>query len=354
MLLLDNIIFELQRVGGVSSVWKSIIGAVSKDAKLNAKYLKSSKGQSCCGKGIDSSKIIEDLNIPLFIRRYLRVHYRKDIKLFHSSYFRVHASPAVKNVVTVHDFVYEKYDTGIRKIIHLMQKKFALKHADAIICVSYNTKKDLLHYHPQLDSNKVHIVHNGVDNSFYPLTDRKADGELYVLYVGGRNIHKNFSAVLDLLSSDTALDMGLKLKVVGGGALSIDELNAIRKLKLLDCVRHFDRVDTSELNRLYNNAFAFIYPSYYEGFGIPPLEAMAAGCPVICSNRSSIPEVVGSAGLLFDPDCIVEAEAHLHRLKSESFRLEIIERGFARAASFTWEKTGQKTISIYKKLLEEK
>lgn len=357
MVLLDNIAFELQKAGGVSLVWRAVLDACQNDSSLNYKYLDSMKGKSNIfyPKKLKNTSIINDCD-SRFLRRYRDVVVEEDIELFHSSYFRIHANKKVKNIVTIHDFVYEKFDSGIRKYVHLWQKKRALKAATAVICVSENTKQDLLSYHPWLDENKVRVIHNGVSSDFFPLEPSKKYSlpckSPYLLYVGGRNSHKNFNASLVLLTTKLAKELGLKLVVIGGGGLSESELGQIESLQLSESVIHISNVDNSRLNGLYNFAYAFIYPSLYEGFGIPPIEAMAAGCPVICSNVSSIPEVVGNAGLMFDPVSPLDAEKYLLNLSDSEYRKSVITKGVQRASLFSWEKTGQKTVDLYKEVLK--
>jgi mannosyltransferase len=353
--LLDNVAFELQQFGGVSAVWGAILTQSFLLIPNKVKLLSGNGATSnfCYVQPpVDVELIVDRVNLNF--RRYRDVQCDEEVKVFHSSYFRVAKSRRVKNVVTVHDFVYEKYDKGLRRFIHLLQKKHALRKASVVICVSENTKDDLLTFHPWLDSKIVHVIHNGVGKEFYPFERQREITELpYLLYVGGRNVHKNFTAALKLLMTNTARKCELQLRVVGGGAFTNEELNVIKDLHLEGKVEHLGSIDIKSLNLEYNNAFALLYPSFYEGFGIPLLEAMAAGCPVICSNRSSIPEVVGNAGLLFDPEDIKEAEKHLLQLLVPNYRQLIIERGLKRSSYFSWEKTGIETVKLYKKLLDE-
>jgi len=359
MILLDNIAFELQRAGGVSLVWRAILEQCFKDNDINLNLnLLNRKNDNIFCPDIPVHIPVLTEKTPLSIRRYLDIPKSMPAKVFHSSYFRVHGNKKVKNVVTVHDFVYEKYDQGLRKHIHLFQKMRALKAADAIICVSENTKMDLLDYHPWLSSREIRVIHNGVGQDFYPnslaksemMTDYKVERP-YLLYVGGRNSHKNFNAALMSLNLKAAKEINLGLRVVGGGPFTKSEFESINKLNLLNNVKYVGQVENSKLNQLYNEAFAFIYPSFYEGFGIPPLEAMAAGCPVICSNASSIPEVAGTAGLYFSPNEPESVENYLVLLQESTYRKKIIDMGLSRSAQFSWEKTGLETVKLYKEML---
>lgn len=349
MILLDNIIFELQSQGGITNVWKAVVKQAVQ-SEMNIGFLGVFPEEEMNGK--NDIQIFPDLKLPLYIRRYLDVS-RPKSKIFHSSYFRVCRSKATKNVVTVHDFTYEKFDKGLRQKVHLYQKKRALHNADAIICISENTKKDLLDYHPEIDSNIISVIYNGFDDEvFYPV-DKDTSHDNYFLSVGGRNIHKNFDFTLHLMQHDFVKKMGTKLLIVGGGPMSDEHKGFIEKHGLTSKIEHRLGVSDQELNLLYNRAMALIYPSYYEGFGIPPLEALAAGCPVISSDNSSLPEVLGDCGLYIEVDDSASAIPHIRSLQDSQFRSQLIKRGFVQAANFSWEKTGQQTLDVYKNLLQK-
>jgi glycosyltransferase involved in cell wall biosynthesis len=174
----------------------------------------------------------------------------------------------------------------------------------------------------------------------------------YLLYVGSRRYYKNFKALLQAYALNQQLSDEFKLVCFGGGRLSLAEKAEIQRLKIKeDRILYLEGGDRLLAN-LYKNAAVFIYPSLYEGFGIPPLEAMSLGCPVVCSNVSSIPEVVGAAGRYFDPNDIEDIGSAIESVVfSENSRTELIVRGSHRAAQFSWRKCAQETYSVYKKLL---
>lgn len=354
--MLDNIIFDLQQVGGVSAVWCAVIEASMRDPGVAPTFIAAQRNAKCA---VDSDLIarphVPDRRLPLSIRRYMDVAVETDADIFHSSYFRVHRSRNIKQVVTVHDCIYEKFVRGPRRWAHLFQKRRALRRADAVISVSQSTKRDLLTYYPWLQPDLIHVVPNGVSTSYSQLPSvsdsaARCNRRSYLLYVGSRRGHKNFSCVLDLLESGVARTLNLSLIIAGGGPVSKNERSLIAARQCTQHVEHVGFVTEQKLNELYNGAFALVYPSFYEGFGIPPLEAMSAGCPVICSNAASLPEVVGNAALMFSPHDAASAIEHLNLLAESSARSAIIASGKARAALFSWAETGKKTVQVYKDL----
>ena len=344
MIALDNIIFELQGVGGVSAVWRAVIEAALRDSDLSGQLRFYDSGRGGTNRFYPEARrtasgIVDD-KLPLRLRRYTHV-FARNVAVFHSSYFRVHNSRSVKNVVTIHDCIYEQFDTGLAKLVHLGQKRHALKRAAAVICVSEHTRQDLFRYYPWLDPERVRVVHNGVAYEFFVSADAPAGGstgegaaEPYFLYVGGRGIHKNFAAALHLLASRTAKQLNLSLVVVGA-QLSPEENRLASQLGVTHRIAVRGGVDVSELAGLYSGAYFFLFPSLYEGFGIPPLEAMAAGCPVICTNAAALPEVVGDAALLFPPKNREAATEQLDKLADSEFRKALIAKGRTRAREFS-------------------
>jgi mannosyltransferase len=349
-LILDDIVYHLQKHGGISAVWNAILEGVkgsSLEDVLGVESIENGSSQaSYFGQGL-----------PLPIRRYLPIKLKKAIPgIFHSSYFRVCIDPDIQNIVTVHDCIAERYDAGIKKLTHITQKKFALSMADKVICVSENTKKDLLHFYPWMQGKSIEVVHNGVNSFFLEEVATPSKQfqfmEKYILYVGGRQPHKNFEAVIKVMNSELAVKSGLKLVVVGGGPFSKDHRDSLTSVAESNRLFHIQDCNMKTLKQLYHNAFCLLYPSLYEGFGIPPLEAMASGCPVICSDSSSLPEVVGDAALLFKPESALEIEPHLQSLFDSKFRLSLVKRGIAHASLNQNKKCVEKMITIYHNLLE--
>lgn len=354
-IVLDNIIFELQRAGGISIYWAELITRHLSD-KIKFFGNKNSN--------IFASSLHLDLKdevYPNFIpRRYFpfkpKHKYAITAKyIFHSSYFRYSKDANAINVTTVHDFTYEYYSHGLRKWVHGWQKKNAVKKSAGIICVSENTKRDLLNFYPWVDATRIKVICNGVSDEFFPqenihtlLNDQLGfqGGRPYLLFVGDRSPYKNFDIFLGITDKLPEYD----LVVVGGQDFSNDEKQKIFAIK--DRIHHFRGITSQHLNLLYNAAFCLIYPSSYEGFGIPVLEAMKAGCPVVSTNLSSIPEVAGDAALLVDTVTVNSICDQVKRLENLEFRNDMISKGFKQASQFSWDKCFEETYAFYQELWE--
>lgn len=327
----DDIINDLQKSGGISVYW------------YNLKIKLKNRLEIECYNG---SNIKRDKKLPLLIQRYLNFNVKKKSKhIFHSSYYRVSNCKNALNIVTVHDFVYEYFTTGIKKQIHVLQKKNAILNADRIICISENTKNDLLKFYPFINKKIIKVIYHGVSNEFFKiLRDETTKEKNNLIFIGKRNGYKNFQILIDYLSSNN----DYHLILVGGGSLSKKEKNALNKVSY----KHYQNISNSELNNLYNNSFALIYPSLYEGFGLPIIEALKAGCPVIC-NDGSLTKEIGNQYVLKGNISADFIKTSLKRLEDQRFREKIISDGIEYASNFTWEKTAQKTFELYKELWEE-
>jgi mannosyltransferase len=222
-------------------------------------------------------------------RRYNNIKYSIDYPhLVHSSYYRVSTNKFAKNITTVHDFVYEYFVRGLRKSLHAYQKSYALQHSKGIICISENTKRDLLKLYPQFKNREIVTIHNGFNT--LDIDPKRVDGlspgEEFYLFVGSRAHYKNFyyAAYIANLSK-------VRLVIVGGGALTNQELKMLNRNKCL--YHHLPWAEDCELKWLYQNSLVLLYPSQYEGFGMPPLEALYQGCFPFCLDTPSNQEIYG-------------------------------------------------------------
>jgi glycosyltransferase involved in cell wall biosynthesis len=361
----DHQAFALTRYSGISRYFYEISQNIHLnedcDVKIvaplyNNQYLKDSPAEMVIGRKYDNLQDL--LGITSSINRNWSKYwlYKKSPDILHETYYHPHdlSPPNCKTVLTVYDMIHEKFSDGMnvseRKISDI--KKRSIERADKIICISENTKKDLLEI-IDLKPEQVSVVHLGcsltkMDHSLNsPLVNSP-----YLLYVGARGYYKNFKTLLQAFASSTKISAEFKLVCFGGDRFSRAEKLEMNRLKVQkDKILHF-KGDDRLLANLYTNATAFIYPSLYEGFGIPPLEAMHLSCPVICSTAASIPEVVGDAGYYFDP-CSSEGigSAIESVVFSEETKKNLIEKGRQRVTRFSWQKCAQETYSVYQNII---
>jgi len=306
-IITDNIIFMLQRYGGISVVWNELLSRARRDKDIELTELDYKK----------------DMPVRCMERYRIPDYHAESPSVFHSSYFRVLPQEGVRNVTTVHDLTYHYYRKGLAKAVHLWEEERALRHSDAIICISENTKRDMLRFYPWIQEEKIHVVYNGVSEQFCPISSVKKKG--YLLYVGNTKVAYKRYDVAQEVSRKTGIPL------VTASNVTLEQLNV-----------------------LYNEALCLLYPSDYEGFGIPVVEAQQAGCPVIAQRISSIPEVMGEGGYMVQHDSpermVAEMTDIVKQLQSRSIE-NILQAGFENASRFSWDKTYEQTKEVYKNLL---
>ncbi len=292
---------------------------------------------------------------------------KKKIDIVHDTY---HFGPFLftakyKKIVTVHDItpiILSRYHQKLSIAYHKIIMYLILKHVDKIITVSNNTKTDLIKYF-SIPSDKIKVIYLAADKIYYqrtndeiiPIKKKYGLNSKIILYIGTLEPRKN---VVGLIKSFHILkNLGLEHKLVivgrkGWGYIEIFE--CVKKLNLQKDVIFLGYVPTEDLPAMYSMSDLFVYPSFYEGFGLPPLEAMACGCPVITSNTSSLPEVVGDAGIIIDPYNIDELYEAMHSvLINETDRKDMIKKGLERAEMFSWKKTAEETLEVYEEVFNE-
>ena len=348
MIYIDGIITQLQRSGGISVYFNEIVKRLARD---NVNFVFESYGNGNLLDGI-ASELSDGTWVqrsPRRLERYRRSPVTKSASVFHSTYYRVPQDPNVATVTTVHDFTYERMIGGLRTAVHRRQKNAAIRHADAVICVSHATRRDLLDIVDGCDPGKVHVIHNGVSENFSVLPSVKRNDRPIVIFVGARSGYKNFDLAVRVVSRLGDHD----LIAVGGGPLSAAERSLVSRY-LPDRFNHVGFVSNAELNALYNTAAFLLYPSSYEGFGLPILEAMKAGCAVVAVSSSSICEVAGSAAYLAqapNEDALWESVNLLTNCSEERDRR--ISLGQKWATNFSWERSYLQTCSIYRDLSQD-
>jgi glycosyltransferase involved in cell wall biosynthesis len=290
------------------------------------------------------------------------------LDILHSTDFIPPAWGARRFVITVHDLnflYYPQYLTAEARRYYNDQITWAVSRADAILADSYATQRDLarlLNVAPE----RVSVAQLAADEHFRPLSRdathavlRKYGLEIgvdiarpYVLFIGTWEPRKNLLGLLEALAMLHARGEPRHLVIAGRPGWLYDEIfTRVQALKLEPWVHFIERVPERDLCALYNGALLLTMPSFYEGFGLPALEAMQCGTPTVVSDRASLPEVVGDAGLLINPDDPETIAEALWRVARDSaLRAHLREAGLARASQFTWAETARKTLEVYKRL----
>lgn len=273
--------------------------------------------------------------------------------IIHPTYYSSLTRQAIEKyrypiVLTVWDMIHEIFPEQMDPDgQQAEEKRKAILAAQAIICISENTKKDLLERY-SLPENKVTVTYlaSEIDASFSHGSEL-VPTQPYYLYVGGRANYKNFKGLLLALAKVISLRQDITLCVIGF-PFNDTEAKLIAELQLVNNIKHYGAAGDHHLAKLYRCSVALVYPSLYEGFGIPPLEAMSCGTAVVACNSSSIPEVVGDAALLFEPGATSDlADILLFLLDSSTERDRLIAKGYQRAKKFSWDKTVARTIDVY-------
>lgn len=364
-ILYDHQSFSMQDFGGVSKIFFELSNYlrhypdvvtlyprmfsnndyIYKDPVINATSFFKNKKFKGRGTVLSYLKTINKVNSRLAIQK-------GDFDIFHPTYYDpyyldYHISKPV--VVTCYDLIHEKYKQSDR--VTLAWKEKTLRQASKIIAISENTKADLMEYY-SIPQERIGVVHLGSSFESQDLSTQPPYNEApFFLYVGNRDGYKNFLFFIKAVAPLLVEYKDLQLYCAGGMPFSKEELLLFNEMGITSKARHFDGSDKS-LKKLYSQATALFYPSLYEGFGIPLLEAMSCGCPVVCSNKSSLPEVAGDAAIYFDP---LNEESIHHAAKlilsDDHLRASLIVKGTQRLASFSWEKSARKTFDIYKSIL---
>jgi glycosyltransferase involved in cell wall biosynthesis len=360
----DEQVFLLQQYGGISRYLCNLAEGLSRMPDVtvqvsapfhinhNLAQLNDVIGARCFLPDLNTKfarpvRALSQLLSGVAVRRF-----RPDI--LHATYYgQSRRLSGARHVLTVYDLIHERYSDMFENS-HMTSgpKKAAALRADHVVCISESTRRDLINI-CGVPEEKTSVIYLGADTSFF---DTKPVANLierpYLLYVGKRDGYKNFEGLLRAFAISYRLKSTFDIVCFGGDAFTETELSLMRTLGLRS--KQFKHVSGSDqkLSGLYRGAQVFVYPSLYEGFGIPPLEAMAAACPVCCSNTSSIPEVVGDAGEYFDPTSPESMTVAMEAVAfSETRRTNLITLGKKQISKFSWQKCAQETELLYRKLL---
>ena len=270
---------------------------------------------------------------------------RGDYDIFHPTYYYADRPSKGKFVVTVHDMTHELYD-GIypvsKRVIHAKRK--IIPQADRIIAVSENTKRDILRFFPEIEPERISVIYHGASMSPVSKKEKLLPYD-YVLFVGLRSMYKNFKRFTESMKLVMSENADVHVFCAGGGSFTAEEILSFGEFSGRF---HQGGLSDEDLARTYSGALCFIFPSEYEGFGIPILEAFACDCPVLCANASSLPEVAGDAAIYFDPLDVTDMAAKINALIDDEESREILRKpGRERLKFFDWDKAARETMECY-------
>jgi glycosyltransferase involved in cell wall biosynthesis len=359
-ILYDYQIFSVQKYGGISRYFFELMN--NKRNEINFElpilynenfYLNNFKNKSIISKFNFRGKkfLINLLNKIFFILKIKKI----DFDIFHPTYYDPYFLRYLDNkpfVLTVHDMTHEKYE-GIyfsKNNKTIRDKRKLIKKASKIIAISENTKRDIINCY-NIPENKIKVIY--LANSLNPQdgVSKVKTSSRYLLFVGNRSGYKNFNFFVESVAP--ILNKKLNVFCAGGGKFNEKEVKFLKGLNVLDFVEQ-KNVNDKELVFLYKNAEIFVFPSLYEGFGIPTLEAFACGCPVILNKRSSLPEVGGKAVEYYnwkEKKSLLSSVEKI--LNNKKYKEELIEKGYEQLKNFSWDKTTRETIMVYGEILGE-
>ena len=350
---IDDLIFSLQKTGGISVYWGELMKRFKQLPANTVQCVEFHRQYNVTAETIPSfpHHIREQLPAPNIIKRFLPLLAHLSARgIYHSSYLKWSLQKNIANIITIHDLAPElAMIHGIKRHIRKIHQRTAIRQADGIICVSETTKKALLTYYPDTDPDCITVIHHGISDNFRPIEKDKSPNQPYILFVGNRDGYKNFRFAIDIVRHLPHI----RIILIGGKSINPEELRLLNKT-LPGRFEHQPAVSEASLNYLYNHAYCLLYPSQYEGFGMPILEAMKAGCPVVTSDKGSIPEIAGNAAILVKNQSL---EAYLQAIKSLediNARTHLIHQGILQAQNYSWNTCFNQHLDFYRKIYLKK
>ena len=369
-IVLDPQIFNSQKYGGISRYYTEIFSCLSRKKSLSiviplyrttniyfnrsVLFTPKKKVYYLWTKVLYKLRILnkgkKNNRSKFFLKEFLS---KQDYDVFIPTYYDTYFIDFIGSkpfVLTVYDMIYELFPEFFiddQKVVS--NKLFLMEHATRIIAVSENTKKDIINIYPHIDTSKIDVVYHG--SSIKINKSEVSLPENYVLFVGTRAFYKNFIFLVNSITELLQNDSNLYLICAGGGDFETNEKKFIRKLGIEKQIiqKHFEE---DELGVFYNKAKCFVFPSLYEGFGIPILEAMTCGCPVVLTNQSSFLEVAGSAGVYYELNNEEDLKNKIKDLvQMEYLRREFSLKGLEQVKKFSWNKAADECLAVYKKAI---
>lgn len=354
-ILYDYQILIMQKYGGISRYFYELAVRIKKRGEkpdVKTIFSKNSYFQNYFKiKRINPDKKYRIRGFIRICRAWILLQPSEKYDIVHPTYYDTYLIGKFKGklVITVYDMIHEKfmqYDTET-----IARKREYIYKSDKIIAISECTKKDILYYYPDISEEKIQVIYlasdivrKKVSISFLPAN--------YILYVGNRDGYKNFRRFVYAVKPLLLEEQELQIVCAGGGAFRDDETEILKELKIDHKFCQYSYAE-KELFTIYSSAVCFVFPSLYEGFGIPLLESMQSECPVVCSSTSCFAEIVSDAALYFDPEDIQDMTRKIKEAYGNvKLRKELVKRGKARVKLFSWDKTAQETQRLYKNCLE--
>jgi glycosyltransferase involved in cell wall biosynthesis len=349
-------IFSLQEVGGVSRYFGELIGILRcrkySEADVAINYSKNRYINSLLPK-IQNKNIKNRLIIYLVNEIYSLFFIWKNYDLIHNTYYFpvIKFTKKPKIVMTIHDTIIFKYENGIKSKLVKFALRLAIHQACHIIVVSNATKRELI-AELGVNEKKISVVYLGVIQPNHYFVETKKDFNT-VLFVGSRSGYKNFNLLVNAFGILSKASFDATLRIYGGGSLSESEIRLLNsfgfnKIKY----QYIDGGDDQSLMDIYSTSCVLVYPSKIEGFGLPPLEAMANRCPVIISNTPALVEISGSASHIFELERADQLASGIIKILTEpNYAKRLIEAGLGNIVKYKWDDMEANTIEVYKKVL---
>lgn len=367
--LFDDEVFFRQRYGGVSRIFAKLIEGIEQSREHQLLFdCNYSENEYLLQLKPNTNSFLKPYQFPLkgkLIRgiygwyshqKTINTISKQKVDVFHPTFYANYYLQALNKanlpmVFTVHDLIHEQTPNNAHYAQMAKMKEENLKIAKQIIVVSEHTKKDLLRIYPFVNPELIHVIHlaqslpqQGKKPNFLP--------EHYILFTGERGGYKNFVSLLHAFANISKSNPDLQLYCAGSAPFSDEELSLANRLNIKSKLHHA-RLSDEELRYVYQHAKLFVFPSTYEGFGIPMLEAFNAGTPVIANNATSLPEVGGDAAYYTDATNVNElSKAILDVLTNQNLRQQLIEKGFKREQQFTWQNHINHTLQVYQKAVK--
>jgi glycosyltransferase involved in cell wall biosynthesis len=293
--------------------------------------------------------------VAALARYFVRMRPRTSVDVIHNTFYLPHGLagyPKARRVVTVHDMIPELLPKSRRRLDFITLKRRYVMSADHVICVSEATRNDMLRVYGDIKA-PISVVYHGVDPIFRP-GDPRVPGlpDRYLLFVGNRGQYKDANVLLNAFANLRAKDDTLDLVFTGGGAFSRAERAQHQELRIADRISQVSLKDTV-MSGAYGNALMCVFPSRFEGFGLPALEAMASGIPAVVARATSLPEVGGDAAAYFEPGRADQLADLISEILGDSaLRTRMVAAGLERAGQFTWATAAERTADVYRSMLK--